>query len=115
MGGGHFRGTRRAQLDSLSYNQVLDDEFRAATGNAAVDPRLILEGSVAADAAIVRAVKAGHPGLGLGLVPARDQPGQQDLRGPPQPGRQVDAGLGQRRVGGVELGQGGRRVGDLPE
>ncbi len=37
----------------------------------------------------------------LGLLPARDQPGHQDLRGPPQPGRQVDADLGQRRVGGV--------------
>jgi len=55
------RGTRRVQLDSLSYNQVFDDEFRAATGNAAVDPRLILEGSVAADAAVVRAVKSAHP------------------------------------------------------
>ena len=54
-------GTRWVQLDSLSYNQVFDDEFRAATGNAAVDPRLILEGSVAADAAVVRAVKSAHP------------------------------------------------------
>jgi hypothetical protein len=31
-------------------------------------------------------------------VPARDQPGKQDLRGPAQPGRQVNAGLGQRRI-----------------
>jgi 5-methyltetrahydropteroyltriglutamate--homocysteine methyltransferase len=61
------RGTRWVQLDSLSYNQVFDDEFRAATGNAAVDPRLILEGSVAADAAIVRAVKARHPDVTIGL------------------------------------------------
>ena len=55
------RGTRWVPLDSLSYNQVFDDEFRAATGNAGVDPQLILEASVAADAEIVRAVKAKHP------------------------------------------------------
>ncbi len=61
------RGTRRVQLDSLSYNQVFDDEFRAATGNAAVDPRLILEGSVAADAAVVRAVKSAHPEVTVGM------------------------------------------------
>jgi 5-methyltetrahydropteroyltriglutamate--homocysteine methyltransferase len=60
-------GTRWVQLDSLSYNQVFDDEFRAATGNAAVDPKLILEGSVAADAAVVRAVKARHPDVTVGL------------------------------------------------
>ena len=52
------RGTRRIQLDSLGYNQVFDDEFRASTGNAAVDPQLILAGSVAADTAVVSAVKA---------------------------------------------------------
>jgi 5-methyltetrahydropteroyltriglutamate--homocysteine methyltransferase len=61
------RGTRRVQLDSLAYNQVFDDEFRAATGNAGVDPKLILEGSVAADAAIVRAVKARHPEVTIGM------------------------------------------------
>ena len=61
------RGTGWVQLDSLSYNQVFDDEFRAATGNAEVDPRLILEGSVAADAAIVRAVKARHPEVTIGM------------------------------------------------
>jgi len=61
------RGTGWVQLDSLSYNQVFDGEFRAATGNAAVDPRLILEGSVAADAAVVGAVKAKHPEVTIGL------------------------------------------------
>ena len=61
------RGTGWVQLDSLSYNQVYDDEFRAATGNAAVDPGLILEASVATDAAIVRAVRARHPGVTIGL------------------------------------------------
>jgi 5-methyltetrahydropteroyltriglutamate--homocysteine methyltransferase len=61
------RGTRRVQLDSLSYNQVFDSEFRAATGNAGVDPKLVLEGSVAADAAVVRAVKARHPEVTIGM------------------------------------------------
>jgi 5-methyltetrahydropteroyltriglutamate--homocysteine methyltransferase len=61
------RGTSRVQLDSLSYNQVIDDEFRAQTSNAAADPKLILESSVAADAAIVRAVKARHPGVTIGM------------------------------------------------
>jgi len=60
-------GTRWVQLDSLSYNQVFDDEFRIATGNEAVDPALILEASVAADAAIVRAVKAAHPDVTVGM------------------------------------------------
>jgi 5-methyltetrahydropteroyltriglutamate--homocysteine methyltransferase len=61
------RGTSWVQLDSLSYNQVFDDEFRGRTGSAAVDPRLILEASVAADAAVVRAVKARHPDVTIGL------------------------------------------------
>ena len=60
-------GTGWVQLDSLSYNQVFDHEFRARTGNAGVDPNAILEGSVAADAAVVRAVKARHPGVTIGL------------------------------------------------
>ena len=53
--------------------------------------------------------------LPVGRVPARDQVGQEDLRGPPQPGGQVHAGLGQRRIGGVQLREGGRRVRDLPQ
>jgi 5-methyltetrahydropteroyltriglutamate--homocysteine methyltransferase len=61
------RGTGWVQLDSLSYNQVFDDEFRAATGNSAVDPKLILDASVAADAAIVRGVKARHPEVTIGM------------------------------------------------
>jgi methionine synthase II (cobalamin-independent) len=61
------RGTRRVQLDSLAYNQVFDDEFRAATGNGALDPRLILAGAVAADTAVVSAVKAAHPEVTVGM------------------------------------------------
>jgi 5-methyltetrahydropteroyltriglutamate--homocysteine methyltransferase len=61
------RGTRWVQLDSLSYNLVFDEEFRTATGNADFDPRLVLESSVAADAAIVNAVKAKHPDVTIGM------------------------------------------------
>jgi 5-methyltetrahydropteroyltriglutamate--homocysteine methyltransferase len=61
------RGTRRVQLDSLAYNQVFDGEFRAATGNGALDPQLILAGAVAADAAVVGAVKAAHPEVTVGI------------------------------------------------
>src|SRR6202012_1875754 len=45
-------GTRWVQLDSLSYNQVFDDEFRSATQNP-LDPQAILAASVAADTKIV--------------------------------------------------------------
>jgi 5-methyltetrahydropteroyltriglutamate--homocysteine methyltransferase len=59
-------GTRWVQLDSLSYNQVLDAEFRAATQNQ-LDPSVILDASVAADADIVTAVKAAHPDVTVGM------------------------------------------------
>jgi 5-methyltetrahydropteroyltriglutamate--homocysteine methyltransferase len=61
------RGARWVQLDSLSYNLVFDEEFRTATGNADFDPQLVLESSVAADAAIVDAVKAKHPEVTIGM------------------------------------------------
>ena len=54
------------QLDSLSYNQVFDDEFRAATQNT-LDPAVILDASVAADADIVRSVKDANPDLTVGM------------------------------------------------
>jgi 5-methyltetrahydropteroyltriglutamate--homocysteine methyltransferase len=59
-------GTRWVQLDSLSYNQVFDDEFRAATQNL-LDPAVILDASVAADADIVRGVKAANPDIIVGM------------------------------------------------
>jgi methionine synthase II (cobalamin-independent) len=59
-------GTRWVQLDSLSYNQVFDDEFRAATLNP-MDPRLILEESVAADTKIVNGIKAANPDVTVGM------------------------------------------------
>jgi len=59
-------GTRWVQLDSLSYNQVFDAEFRAATQNP-LDPAVILDASVAADTDIVRGVKDAHPDVTVGM------------------------------------------------
>jgi 5-methyltetrahydropteroyltriglutamate--homocysteine methyltransferase len=59
-------GTRHVQLDSLSYNQVFDDEFRAATMNP-MDPKAILDASVAADAKIVNGIKAANPDVTVGM------------------------------------------------
>jgi 5-methyltetrahydropteroyltriglutamate--homocysteine methyltransferase len=59
-------GTRWVQLDSLSYNQVFDDEFRAATLNP-MDPEVILAASVAADTAIVTGIKAANPDITVGM------------------------------------------------
>ncbi len=59
-------GARWVQLDSLSYNQVFDDEFRAATLNP-MDPNVILAASVAADTAIVNGIKAANPDVTVGM------------------------------------------------
>ena len=59
-------GARWVQLDSLSYNQVFDDEFRAATLNP-MDPKIILAGSVAADRAIVNGIRAANPEVIVGM------------------------------------------------
>jgi len=59
-------GAHWVQLDSLSYNQVFDAEFRAATGNP-LDPSVILAGSVAADTAIVSGIKAVNPDVTVGM------------------------------------------------
>jgi 5-methyltetrahydropteroyltriglutamate--homocysteine methyltransferase len=59
-------GTRWVQLDSLSYNQVFDDEFRAATLNP-MDPSVILAASVAADTSLVNGIKAANPDVTVGM------------------------------------------------
>ena len=59
-------GTRRVQLDSLSYNMVFDDEFRNATLNP-MDPNVVLAASVAADTAIVNGIKAANPDVTVGM------------------------------------------------
>jgi 5-methyltetrahydropteroyltriglutamate--homocysteine methyltransferase len=55
------QGVRWLQLDSLSYNQVLDPAFRAATGLGGVAPERILDGCVTADAELVRAARRRNP------------------------------------------------------
>jgi len=60
-------GVRWIQLDSLGYNQVFDEEFRAATGLGAVPPDVILDAVATADAAVVRAAKRKDPGVTVGL------------------------------------------------
>ncbi|HEY1820648.1 MAG TPA: 5-methyltetrahydropteroyltriglutamate--homocysteine S-methyltransferase, partial [Trebonia sp.] len=59
-------GARWVQLDSLSYNQVFDDEFRAATLNP-MDPQIILAASVAADTSIVNGIRAANPDVTVGM------------------------------------------------
>jgi 5-methyltetrahydropteroyltriglutamate--homocysteine methyltransferase len=59
-------GTSWVQLDSLSYNQVFDAEFRAATQNP-LDPGVILAASVAADTNIVNGIKAANPDVTVGM------------------------------------------------
>ncbi len=61
------QGVRWIQLDSLSYNQVFDPEFRAATGLATVPPEAILGAAVAADAEVVRAAKRKDPDVTIGM------------------------------------------------
>ncbi len=61
------RGVRWIQLDSLGYNQVFDEQFRAATGLGRVAPEAILGAIVAADAELVRAAKRKDPTVTVGM------------------------------------------------
>ncbi len=61
------QGVSWIQLDSLSYNQVFDADFRAATGLAELPPEVILDATVSADAALVRAAKRRNPGVTIGM------------------------------------------------
>ncbi|MBV9381716.1 MAG: cobalamin-independent methionine synthase II family protein [Streptosporangiaceae bacterium] len=60
-------GVRWIQLDSLSYNQVIDAAFRANTGLGEVPPDAILDAVIAADSEIVRAVRRKDPGVTIGM------------------------------------------------
>jgi 5-methyltetrahydropteroyltriglutamate--homocysteine methyltransferase len=59
-------GTRWVQLDSLSYNQVMDRRFREASGSG-VPGEVILDASVRADTAIVAGVKAKDEAVTVGM------------------------------------------------
>ena len=61
------RGARRVQLDSLGYNQVFDDEFRAATGNGAVDSAAHPGRVGGGRHGLVGAVEAADPGVTVGM------------------------------------------------
>ncbi|WP_300611711.1 5-methyltetrahydropteroyltriglutamate--homocysteine S-methyltransferase [Trebonia sp.] len=60
------QGVRWIQLDSLSYNQVIDP---AASGSAraGADPRTVLDMAIAVDSRIVRAVKSMNPDVTVGM------------------------------------------------
>jgi 5-methyltetrahydropteroyltriglutamate--homocysteine methyltransferase len=60
------QGAGWIQLDSLSYNQVIDETFRARTVGA-VDPAAILEQAIATDTALVRGARARKPDATIGL------------------------------------------------
>jgi 5-methyltetrahydropteroyltriglutamate--homocysteine methyltransferase len=66
IGGLAARGVRWVQLDSLSYNQVIDP---GATGSArvALHPEQALDAAISVDAAVVSAVKRDHPDLTVGM------------------------------------------------
>ena len=61
------QGVTWIQLDSLGYNQVFDADFRAATGLAELPPEVILNATVTADAAVVRAAKRRNPDVTVGM------------------------------------------------
>jgi 5-methyltetrahydropteroyltriglutamate--homocysteine methyltransferase len=60
------RGVRWVQLDSLSYNQVMDPGATSST-RGAFGPEQALEAAVSVDGAVVSAVKRDHPDLTVGM------------------------------------------------
>jgi 5-methyltetrahydropteroyltriglutamate--homocysteine methyltransferase len=62
------QGVRWVQLDSLSYNQVIDDQFRTQLGQrGAMDPLAILDLAVRVDNQLVRAARGRGPEVTVGL------------------------------------------------
>ena len=61
------QGVRWIQLDSLSYNQVFDPQFREQTGLAALSPEVILDATVTADAQLVAAARRKDPAVVVGM------------------------------------------------
>jgi methionine synthase II (cobalamin-independent) len=66
IGGLAASGVRWVQLDSLSYNQVIDPGATGRTG-AALSPEQALDAAVTVDSNIVSAVKREHPDLTVGM------------------------------------------------
>jgi 5-methyltetrahydropteroyltriglutamate--homocysteine methyltransferase len=62
------QGVRWIQLDSLAYNQVIDDQFRRQLGpRGAVDPRAILDTAVRIDSQLVGAARGRSSEVTIGL------------------------------------------------
>jgi 5-methyltetrahydropteroyltriglutamate--homocysteine methyltransferase len=61
------RGVRWIQIDSLTYNSVMDPSLAAQTMPSGFDPRAHLAGAVATDNALVRAAKAKDPEVTVAL------------------------------------------------
>jgi 5-methyltetrahydropteroyltriglutamate--homocysteine methyltransferase len=63
------QGVGWIQLDSLSYNQVIDPQFRTRLGGvrAATDPNAVLDMSVAVDNELIRAARRRKPDVTIGL------------------------------------------------
>jgi methionine synthase II (cobalamin-independent) len=60
-------GVRWLQLDSLSYNQVFDDRFRAGMSGAGMTAQKVLDAAVSVDADLVKAAKRADPGVTVGM------------------------------------------------
>ena len=61
------QGVSWVQLDSLSYNQLIDDHFRQVTIGDAVPPAAILNQIIANDNQIIGRARAHKPGVTIGL------------------------------------------------
>jgi 5-methyltetrahydropteroyltriglutamate--homocysteine methyltransferase len=60
-------GTRWIQLDSLGYTRVIDARFRASSGEGASSPAVLLDRTLAADAAIVAGIRRKDPSVTIGM------------------------------------------------
>ncbi|MBO0686811.1 MAG: methionine synthase, partial [Candidatus Dormibacteraeota bacterium] len=61
------QGVSWIQLDSLSYNQLMDDHFRQVTIGDAVPPAAILDQIIAIDNQLIARARARKPGVTIGL------------------------------------------------
>ena len=62
------QGVTWIQLDSLTYNSVIDPEFRRQAGvPAELTPEIILAEAIAVDTQLVRAAKAKNPDVTIGM------------------------------------------------
>ncbi|MBO0682162.1 MAG: hypothetical protein J2P45_03315 [Candidatus Dormibacteraeota bacterium] len=61
------QGVSWIQLDSLSYNQLMDDHFRQVTIGDAVPPAAILDQIISIDNQIIRRARARKPDVTIGL------------------------------------------------